>query len=71
MPYNGQNAGKTGHDDLLRNPEIDQFLANCDHMREPSQEELLQIVAEFGPAPTAGDAALPALLVANDCSRYE
>jgi hypothetical protein len=71
MPYSGQNASKVGHDDLLRNPEIDRFLAACDHMREPSQAELLQIVAEFKPAPTVGEAALPALVVANDGSRYE
>jgi len=71
MPYIGQAAGKTGHDDLLRNPEIDQFLSGCDHMREPSEEEVRQIVADFGPAPSAGDQALPALVVANDGSRYE
>jgi hypothetical protein len=71
MPYSGQNAGKVGHDDLLRNPEIDAFLSACDHMREPSEEELQQIVAEFAPAPTDEGRALPALVVANDGSRYE
>ena len=71
MPYNGQAAGKTGHDDLLRNPEIDRFLSNCDHMREPSEDEIRQILADFEPAPVAGGAGLPALVVANDGSRYE
>jgi hypothetical protein len=71
MPYSGHNAGKVGHDDLLRNPGIDAFLSACDHLREPSEEELLQIVAEFAPAPTDQDRALPALVVASGGSRYE
>jgi hypothetical protein len=71
MPYAGQSAGKTGHDDLLRNPEIDRFLSACDHMREPSQEELGSIAAGFAPAPTGEGHPLPAVVVASDGSRYE
>ena len=39
MPYNRERAGKGGHADLVRNPDVSTFLENCSYMREPSDQE--------------------------------
>lgn len=39
MPYDRQTAGKGGHSDFVRNPDVQAFLAECDYMRAPSDDE--------------------------------
>jgi hypothetical protein len=70
MPYNGQGAGKTGHSDLVDNPEIREFIKGADYLRTPSDDEVRAIASEFRPAPSGG-AELPALVLATDGSTYE
>ena len=39
MPYEGEFANKAAHSDMLKNPEIQDFLAGCEYLRVPSEEE--------------------------------
>ena len=39
MPYEGQFASKSAHSDFLRNPDIKDFLGECEYLTPPSDEE--------------------------------
>lgn len=65
-----QLAGKSGHSDFVRNPEIRQFLSKCRYMREPNASELAALEQRFVPAP-GGGGSLPTLVIAIDGSPYE
>ena len=54
MPYVREGAGKSGHADFVRNPDVQNFLAHCDYLREPSDEEGRALVSRFHPAPKGG-----------------
>jgi hypothetical protein len=68
MPYESQHASKSGHIDLVKNPDVQAFLKDCVCMREPSDEEAKSIIASFVEAPTNG--ALPEFVIASDASTY-
>jgi hypothetical protein len=68
MPYNRERAGKGGHADLVRNPDVTEFLENCSYMRLPSDQEGAAIASSFTLAPTGTD--LPLKAIASDASRY-
>lgn len=68
MPYDRQGAGKGGHSDLVRNPDVFAFLENCKCMREPSDQEGEAIVSSFLGAP--GGVGLPEKVIASDASIY-
>jgi hypothetical protein len=51
MPYDRQTAGKGGHSDFVRNPDVQAFLAECDYMRPPSDGEAEAMAATFVAAP--------------------
>jgi hypothetical protein len=65
-----QLAGKSGHSDFVRNPEIQKFLSSCSYMREPNASELEALRKRFMPAPD-GIKPLPDLVIAIDGSPYE
>jgi hypothetical protein len=69
MPYKGQQAGKGGHSDLVRNPDIADFLNNCTYIREPSEEEGNEVAKTYSEAPV-GILPLPVKLTASDASIY-
>lgn len=69
MPYKNQQAGKGGHSDIVRNPDVAEFLQNCQYIREPSDDEGKAVAATFAPAPK-GEAPLPVKLAASDASIY-
>lgn len=68
MPYDGQQASKGGHSDIIRNPEVQAFLDKCAYMRQPSAAEGEAIAATFHDAPKTDE--LPALVVASDSSPF-
>lgn len=68
MPYRNQFASKGGHSDLVRNPEVMAFIAECDYLRQPSEELAKKIAESFQPAPTSS--TLPKYAVAIDGSPY-
>jgi hypothetical protein len=68
MPYQRQNASKGGHSDLVRNPDIQAFLEQCQFLKQPSDEEAGRIAESYLPAPTSE--SLPGRVVASDASPY-
>lgn len=68
MPYKGERASKGGHSDLVKNPDIQNFLDQCEYMREPTDEEANHIASSYQSAPTSG--TLPVKVVASDASPY-
>ncbi len=68
MPYSRERAGKGGHADLVRNPDVAEFLENCSYMREPSDQEGANIASSFRNAPSG--AGLPVKVIASDASTY-
>lgn len=71
MPYSGETSSKASHSDIVRNPDVQQFLDECDYLREPSDEEAEAIAARFVPAPTTDGVELPERIIAVDGSLYE
>jgi hypothetical protein len=70
MPFSNQQASKVGHEDLLRNPEIDAYLVSIGDVPRPKPAELAEIFAQ---APTIGafKPNVPEVIVAFDGSLYE
>lgn len=71
MPYNRETAGKGGHSDFVRNPDIQDFLSSCDYLRPPSDEEAMTIVSQFDNAPAIDPVVLPNFVVASDASKND
>lgn len=70
MPYEGQFASKSAHSEFLKNPDVSQFLDQCDYLTPPSDEEG-QAMAERFVDPPSDDVELPPLVVATDGSNHE
>lgn len=71
MPYNGQSAGKGGHSDFVRNPDVQGFLGHCTYLREPSDEEAQELASLFQCAPKGQPEKLPKYVVASDASKND
>lgn len=71
MPYNRESAGKGGHSDFVRNPDVQQFLSDCDYMKPPSDDEAKLIAAQFMAAPKGTPPSLPNYVVASDASKSD
>jgi hypothetical protein len=70
MPYEGQFASKSAHSDFLRNPDIKDFLGECDFLTPPSDAEAQNMADHFS-EPSQIDVKLPSFVVAVDGSSYE
>ncbi len=70
MPYEGEFASKTSHSEFLRNPDIQQFLGQCEYLIPPSDEEAQAMADRFSKPPKM-DSNLPAFVVAVDGSNHE
>lgn len=68
MPYSRERASKGGHSDIVKNPDIANFLNDCIYMKEPTDEEGISIAKSYSSAPT--DDSLPIKAVASDASPY-
>lgn len=71
MPYKGETAGKGGHSDFVRNPDVQNFLASCEYMKPPSDDEAQTIASEFIEAPKGNPPRLPDFVVASDASKND
>lgn len=71
MPYNRETAGKGGHSDFGRNPDVQKFLANCEFMRPPSDDEAKAIASNFVKAPQGNPPSLPNFVIASDASKSD
>jgi len=71
MPYRGETAGKVGHSDFVRNPDVTAFLSECEYMREPSDAEASAMASSFIKAPRGVPPRLPRYVVASDASKSD
>jgi hypothetical protein len=71
MPYEGERASKVSHFDIVRNPEIQEFLGQCTFVRPPSDEEVEKLKAIFLICGDGGDVPLPRAALAIDGSLHE
>lgn len=71
MPYNNQPAGKGGHSDFVKNPDVQDFLKSCDYLKEPSDDEAKAMASSFMPAPLGETPQLPKFVVASDASKSD
>lgn len=71
MPYEGELASKASHYDIIKNPEVVQFLDECDYLTPPSDEEAREIGAHFEVPSTSSGITLPEQIIAVDGSYYE
>jgi hypothetical protein len=71
MPFENERSNKTSHGDVLRNPDVTNFLAQCKIMTPPTEEEAKAFASQFVEAPSRADVDLPATVVALDGSLYE
>lgn len=71
MPYVRETAGKGGHADFIRNPDVQAFLDGCDYLREPSDEEGKALASRFEVAPKSIPPKLPRFVVASDASKSD
>lgn len=71
MPYPREQAGKGGHSDFIRNPDVKQFLESCSYLREPSDSEAQAIAALYQSAPNGEPRMLPRSVVASDASKSD
>lgn len=70
MPYKQQLAGKGGHTDMVKNPDVQSFLENCSCLTPPSEEEARKITDDYI-LWTGGRNWLPDYVVASDASPYK
>ena len=71
MPYARETAGKGGHADFVRNPDVQQFLAQCTYLKPPSDAEAIEMASRFQPAPGGAPPHLPKFVVASDASKSD
>lgn len=76
MPYQNsagsfERASKTSHADIVRNPDVSEFLSECEHLRPPSPEEGAELAERFQEPPSLEGVALPSKVMAVDGSATE
>lgn len=65
------DASKISHIDIVKNPDIVEFLNNCTFMRNPTGEEINEIVNSFISANIFSQNNLPKNIITIDSSSYE
>ena len=70
MPYQGEFADKTSHGDIVKDPEVIDFLSQCDFLRPPSEEEGKSIQTLFQEVSDLSGIQLPKKIFAFDGSNY-
>ena len=61
---------RTSHIDIVENPDVKEFLDNCDYMREPTGNEINDIISHFVSVPDM-EFDLPQKVISIDGSNYE
>lgn len=68
MPYSREKASKGGHSDLVKNPEVAEFLSGCNYMTQPNESQAKEIADSY--LPTEPGPGLLDMVVASDASPY-
>lgn len=71
MPYEKELAQKTAHVDFVKNPDIQNFLAACEYLTPPSEEEARSMTEAFKQPTHHASRKLPEMVLATDGSFYE
>lgn len=64
------NIDRTSHIDIVQNPDVKTILDNCDYMREPTGNEINDIISHFVSVPDR-EFSLPQKVISIDGSNYE
>lgn len=64
------NIDRTSHIDIVQNPDVKTILDNCDYMREPTGDEINDIISHFVSVPDR-EFSLPQKVISIDGSNYE
>jgi hypothetical protein len=70
MPFDGELAGKIGHEDILQNPEVEEFLGLHKDVPRPDEASMAEVFAKC-PRASAFRGTVPSVIVAIDGSYYE
>lgn len=65
------NANKTSHIDIVQSPDVNAFLENCFYMKEPTGEEISDILSYFKKIEIEELIDLPDNIITIDSSSYE
>lgn len=71
MPYQGEYANKSSHRDIIKNPDVEAFLDECDYLKEPSDEEGQILASQFHEVTNLDEIGLPDKIISVDGSFYE
>lgn len=71
MPYNGELASKVSHFDIVQNPDVSNYLKECDYLKEPSAKEAEEMCSKFIPYADVSNLELPQNIIAVDGSNHE
>ena len=70
MPYENQYGSKTAHGDVVRNPEVQEFLKQCEPLKEPSEQAAKELASCFVEPPDYSQDADTSFIIASDGSYY-
>ncbi len=70
MPYDNQFGSKTSHSDIVRNPDVQNFLNKCKPIHPPSGDGEHLLLNNFKEAPDYAQAPLIKHIIASDGSIY-
>lgn len=71
MPYHGELASKISHFDIVQNPDVSNYLKECDYLREPSLKEATEMCSKFTFYEDVSGVELPQNIIAIDGSNHE
>ena len=70
MPYQNELADKTSHIDIVKNPDVEEFLKSCHKIDFPDSEEIQSLTSVFKATPVA-KFKKPKNIISIDGSYYE
>lgn len=71
MPYDRERSDKSSHSDIVENPDVSDFLEECEYLTTPTEEEGEEIGSRYTSPPDYKDADLPRRVISTDGSIYE
>lgn len=71
MPFYGEPSSAISHSDFIRNPEIAEFLKECEFLTKPDGKEMERVKGLFTPYSVNGESNSIEYIVATDGSLYE
>lgn len=71
MPYKNEVANKTSHFDIVKNPEVAEFIKSCDYIKVPSESEGKKMCENFKDIENVKSDKLPDNIISIDGSFYE